>query len=617
MADNTQLNVTTGGDTVRDIDRSGVKTQVVALDAGGAAGESLVTSTNPMPTSINAVNFVFSTVNSSTTQLASNATFTGTPETALNQPSISLLMTSDQPMTLTVNQYIDAGGTQAVPPIVFNVAASVGFSGSFVLNGNYIKLTAKNVGTATTTTFSLNTAYGTIPSGDEQGRTPVASADCVQLLSTTISAAGASTAIDTKNFSAVVVQPTGPWAGQFIFEGSNDTLTWSTVPAFGHSSTGLQDVISANGIYSVRPAARYLRINTLAITGTMTVSAIGRSDVGVSAADYLSLALDSKNQTPMNVSLAGTKQDVQGAIVLADASGPIFGSSGNNAPIGTVLFTVDTTGYQSISIQTRDVSSIAVMGYGSNTLSGNSADWVPISGLYSSQGSSTTTTITAGSNGATASFNSVNVVFQFPCVCRYFRFATISQSGPLTVVAYLRNTPCTAATAINTGLAFLPGNSMTNLSYAPVMGRARTTLSSSLADNVGAPFGFTNSGALIVEKHAPSELTWGYAAAASGILNTTTAVTFKAAVASQRGNISAVQINAEALGAATELAIRDGAAGTVLWRIKIPTAGLSQQQFTFDPPLRQAAVNTLLEVVTLTASVTGAVYFNAQGFMTN
>ena len=54
-----------------------------------------------------------------------------------------------------------------------------------------------------------------------------------------------------------------------------------------------------------------------------------------------------------------------------------------------------------------------------------------------------------------------------------------------------------------------------------------------------------------------------------------------------------------------------------MWRIKIPTAGLSQQQFNFDPPLRQAAANVLIEVATLTASVTGAVYVNAQGFISN
>lgn len=49
MVDNTTLNSGSGGDVIRDIDRSGVKTQVVQLDAGGDSGESLVSSSNPLP----------------------------------------------------------------------------------------------------------------------------------------------------------------------------------------------------------------------------------------------------------------------------------------------------------------------------------------------------------------------------------------------------------------------------------------------------------------------------------------------------------------------------------------------------------------------------------------
>lgn len=41
MADNTTLNTGTGGDSVRDIDKGGIKTQVVALDIGGTGAESL------------------------------------------------------------------------------------------------------------------------------------------------------------------------------------------------------------------------------------------------------------------------------------------------------------------------------------------------------------------------------------------------------------------------------------------------------------------------------------------------------------------------------------------------------------------------------------------------
>lgn len=108
---------------------------------------------------------------------------------------------------------------------------------------------------------------------------------------------------------------------------------------------------------------------------------------------------------------------------------------------------------------------------------------------------------------------------------------------------------------------------------------------------------------------------WTFASAASGILNTTTAVTIKAAAAAGfRNYIHSIQVMSEVLGTATELAIRDGAGGTVLWRTKIPTTGLlTGEAIVFAVPL-EGSVATLLEVVTLSASVTGAVYFNAQGY---
>ena len=108
---------------------------------------------------------------------------------------------------------------------------------------------------------------------------------------------------------------------------------------------------------------------------------------------------------------------------------------------------------------------------------------------------------------------------------------------------------------------------------------------------------------------------WSYAAAAAGILNTITAVTIKAAAgAGVKNYITGLQIMAEALGTATEVAIRDGAGGTVLWRIKIGTGGLvGGLNVLFPTPLNGSA-NALLEVVTLTASTTGAVYVNASGF---
>jgi len=106
---------------------------------------------------------------------------------------------------------------------------------------------------------------------------------------------------------------------------------------------------------------------------------------------------------------------------------------------------------------------------------------------------------------------------------------------------------------------------------------------------------------------------WKYAAATTGIVNSTTAVTIAPAVAGLANYLTGIQINTDTLGAATELAVRDGAGGTVLWRCKLQTAALPPLDIEFVSPIK-GTVGNLLEVVTLTASVTGGVFVNAQGY---
>ena len=147
-----------------------------------------------------------------------------------------------------------------------------------------------------------------------------------------------------------------------------------------------------------------------------------------------------------------------------------------------------------------------------------------------------------------------------------------------------------------------------------VGGVVRTTAAAALTTGVSAYMPLTSGAQVIQKPYGPAETDWVYAAATGGITNTTTAVTIKAAgAASIRNYVTGIDIMAQALGAATEVAIRDGAGGAVLWRTYIGTGGQVLTHVAFPTPLKGTAA-TLLEVVTLTASVTGAVFFNAQGY---
>ena len=104
---------------------------------------------------------------------------------------------------------------------------------------------------------------------------------------------------------------------------------------------------------------------------------------------------------------------------------------------------------------------------------------------------------------------------------------------------------------------------------------------------------------------------WSYAAASGGIVNTTGVTIKTAAGAALRNYLRTLQIsNGGAAG--TDVQIRDGASGTVVWRGYVP-AMANGECHKFDPPLKGTA-NTLMEVG-LSSATTVAVYVNAQGFI--
>ena len=292
--------------------------------------------------------------------------------------------------------------------------------------------------------------------------------------------------------------------------------------------------------------------------------------------------------------------DSIGQMMTSEQDSEVFTASASSA---SVLFTVDMTNWRSVLMQVTSAGSSCTILY---ECSNDQSVWSTVPGM----------TANASRDSALLSSSTTSLAqYHFPKRLKYFR-ARVSVYGSGTVsVAYSLSSE-ESSLAIGACVWGPTAESGTVTGNPVAIGlEARTSNKASVGNGqVVRPIG-TVDGKMIIRQHSIPENEWNYAAASGGILNTTTAVTIKAAAgAPYRNYLTSIQVQAEALANATELAVRDGAGGTVLWRIKIPTTGLDLKQVDFADPLKSSSA-TLLEVVTLTASGTGAVYVNAQGYV--
>lgn len=263
------------------------------------------------------------------------------------------------------------------------------------------------------------------------------------------------------------------------------------------------------------------------------------------------------------------------------------------------LFTIaDTSGYGSISIQVTSAG-VATITYENSE---DGVTWTSVGGYIS--------TATTGGSGITTS----NFVFtgSFPLLAKQFRArVSLYTSGTVTIQGTLKKDALPRAFVGTLG-SVGDGTGITSVSI-PTAVEARTTNKGAVTNGTFVRPIATSIGVSVNKPFQVPELDWSYPAAAGGISNTTTAVTMVgAAGAGIRNYLTAIQVSAGALGAASEIAVRDGAGGTVIWRGFLSTAG-GNQSVNLSSPIKSTA-NTLLEVVTLTATITGAVYINAQGY---
>ena len=331
------------------------------------------------------------------------------------------------------------------------------------------------------------------------------------------------------------------------------------------------------------------------------------------AVPRVTLATDSPGvtalgQATMAASLPVTLASNQSAVSTTEIDSLAVSGSVTSA---TTLFTQDMTGYESITVQVTSAGTSCTITY---ETSDDNTNWLSIAGWNPAN-------VTSGFYSVTST---TAIMMRFPRAGKFFR-ARVSTygSGTVTVVGNAHKAPFTGNTAVGVYTSFSSlsvigpaAAGSVNNSPIPIGLNARST-NPAVVDSADVVYPLaTLLGAQVSKPYSIPETDWSYAAATAGIANTTTAVTIAAAAgAGLRNYITSIQLMSEALGAASEFAIRDGAGGTVIWRTKIGTGGVTAgESITFPSPLKSTA-NTLLEVVTLTASVTGAVFFNAQGYI--
>jgi len=277
-------------------------------------------------------------------------------------------------------------------------------------------------------------------------------------------------------------------------------------------------------------------------------------------------------------------------------------SVSGTATSAAVLFTTSMLNYESITVQVTSAGTNCIITY---ETSEDQTIWYTVSGI-----SVTNSGPSAPSSATTAA--AMNI---FPRKGTYFRARVVTYgSGTVAVTGALSKTPVNLTIEARLSGYANEGAAIIN-QPVPIALEGRTSSKTSVTSGQAVRPISTVDGRQVIRLNSIPENEWQYAAASGGIVNTTTAVTLVAAQAAGiRNYLTSLQLSSDALGAATEIAIRDGAGGTVLWRGKIGIAGIAGvSNIEFSTPLKSTAA-TLLEVVTLTASVTGSVYVNAQGY---
>ena len=140
--------------------------QAKLVDASGNV--ATITTTGLLNVNQAGSSFSYSTNNSTNGSstvyaLANGATWNGTIENAINQTNAIIGVISNQNVTLTVSQFLDAAGTiKDVPDKTYSVVANTPLSLDIAVLGNYLKLSVTNASGSAANIY-VDTYYGNVP----------------------------------------------------------------------------------------------------------------------------------------------------------------------------------------------------------------------------------------------------------------------------------------------------------------------------------------------------------------------------------------------------------------------------------------------------------------------
>jgi len=312
------------------------------------------------------------------------------------------------------------------------------------------------------------------------------------------------------------------------------------------------------------------------------------------------LAIKAVFEAGVNIFNGGSAVSSSNPLPVAQTDGLTVSGTATSA---AVLFTTSMLNYESITVQVTSAGTSCVVTY---ETSDDNTNWILIGGLsFTNTGSSALATTSTAVGG-----------IQFTRKGLYFR-ARVSTygSGTVTAIGTLSKVP-----VFQHGLTYIGGGASAEGGGAgtlpiAIAAEARTSSKASVSNGTLVRPIATTDGRQIVRLDAIPENEWSYVAASGGITNTTTAVALTGGAGSGvRNYITSLQVSSDTLGTATEVVIQDGVGGPILWRAKIGTAGtVGIQDIRFHPPLR-GATNTILQAACVTATGTGSIYLNAQGY---